>query len=144
MDITFTAQMEESLDEIEEGTLKYADLLERFYAPFKEELDFATSNIVKTENFVDKNCPLCGKRMVVKWGRRGKFLSCSGFPACKHAAPITTGIKCPQPGCEGELVQRKSKKGQSFFGCSTFPKCNFISNQLPQDPAATAPKAEPA
>jgi len=128
----FTAKMEDSLDMIEEGKLAFPDLLSEFYKPFKEELDYAEANIVKTENFVDKYCPECKKQMVVKWGRRGKFLSCSGFPDCKYAQPFTLGIKCPETGCEGELVKRKSRRG-GFYGCSKYPECTYVSQDLPEE-----------
>ena len=129
MDVTFTAQMEDSLDLVEEGELAYPKLLAEFYAPFKEELAHAEENIVKTQNFVDRHCPECGRQMVVKWGRRGKFLSCSGFPECKFAQPFLSGIKCPQEGCGGELVKRQSRRGE-FYGCSNYPKCTFITKEL--------------
>ncbi|MFC1510074.1 type I DNA topoisomerase [Candidatus Omnitrophota bacterium] len=132
MDTGFTAMMEEKLDLVEDGDLDKADLLREFYIPFKEEMDHAEATIVKTQNFIDKYCPECEKQMVVKWGRRGKFLSCSGFPDCKHAEPFTLGIKCPEPDCEGELVKRKSKRGSPFYGCSTYPKCTFVANKLPE------------
>ncbi len=131
MDIGFTAQMEESLDLVEEGDLKYPKLLAEFYIPFKEELDHAQENIVKTENFVDKVCPQCNRQMVIKWGRRGKFLSCSGFPECKFAQPFTTGIKCTEQNCTGELVERRSSRG-TFYGCSRYPECKFVSKELPE------------
>ena len=85
-------------------------------------------------------CALCGKPMVIKWGRRGKFMSCSDYPTCKHAKSITSGVKCPT-GCGGELIQRRSKRG-SFFGCSNYPKCTFISKKLPEGDEATAKAAE--
>src|SRR3989338_1620133 len=132
MDLGFTAKMEESLDLIEEGKLNSPELLAEFYAPFKEELEHAEATIVKTENFVDKHCPLCNKPLVVKWGRRGKFLSCSGFPECKHAEPVTLGIKCPEEGCDGELVKRKSQRG-AFYGCSRYPKCTYTAQELPEE-----------
>jgi DNA topoisomerase-1 len=67
--------------------------------------------------------------MIVKWGRRGKFKSCSGFPECKNAKPmVTTGIKCPEPGCDGELVERRSRRG-AFYGCSRFPACRHVENK---------------
>jgi len=131
MDPGFTAKMEDRLDMIEEGKLAFPDLLSEFYKPFKEELDYAEANIVKTENFVDKYCPECKKQMVVKWGRRGKFLSCSGFPECKFAQPFTLGIKCPETGCEGELVKRKSRRG-AFYGCSNYPECTYVAQELPE------------
>lgn len=131
MDPGFTAEMEDSLDLIEEGKLEFPDLLKKFYKSFKEELDYAEANIVKTENFVDKTCPECNKQMVVKWGRRGKFLSCSGFPDCKFAQPFTLGIKCPEVDCEGELVKRKSRRG-GFYGCSKYPECTYVAQELPE------------
>ncbi len=75
-------------------------------------------------------CDKCGKPMVIKWGRKGKFLSCSDFPQCKNAKSITTGVKCPEPGCGGELVERRSSRG-AFYGCTNFPKCRFVSRVLP-------------
>jgi len=131
MDVGFTATMEEHLDLIEEGKLDYNRLLNEFYQPFKEELDYAMENIVKTQTFVAKTCPRCGRQLTIKWGRKGKFLSCSGFPTCKYAQPFSTGVKCPEPGCNGELVERRSHKGSVFFGCSNFPKCKHIENKLP-------------
>ncbi|MDE2222542.1 MAG: type I DNA topoisomerase [Candidatus Omnitrophica bacterium] len=131
MDIGFTATMEEELDSIEEGVNAYAKVLGDFWGPFKEDLDFAQANIQKTQTFIDKNCPECGKPLAVKWGRRGRFISCTGFPACKHAEPFTTGVKCPSPGCTGELVERRSHRGAVFYGCSRYPECKFIANKLP-------------
>lgn len=133
MDVGFTASMEERLDEVEEGVLEYPSLLAEFYEPFKKELDHAEESIVKTENFVDKHCPECERQLVVKWGRRGKFLSCSGFPDCKHAEAFTSGIKCPQEDCSGDLVKRKSKKGMVFYGCSKYPDCMYVVNELPKE-----------
>jgi DNA topoisomerase-1 len=132
VDIKFTALMEEQLDEIEEGRLKKLKVLEDFYAPFKVSLDFAQSNVKKEVITTDKVCDLCGKPMIVKWGRRGKFLSCSGFPECKGSKSITSGVKCPQEGCGGELIERRSARG-FFYGCSNFPKCRFVSRDLPED-----------
>jgi len=71
--------------------------------------------------------------MVVKWGRRGKFLSCSGFPQCKYAQPFTSGVKCPEESCDGELVKRKSRRGMPFYGCSKYPACTYITNELPEE-----------
>jgi DNA topoisomerase I len=131
MDIGFTATMEEELDSIEEGTNDYVKVLGDFWRPFKEELDFAMANIQKTEVTIEKPCPECSRPMVVKWGRRGRFISCTGFPDCKHAEPFTTGVKCPQEGCAGELVERRSHRGATFYGCSRYPDCKFIANKLP-------------
>ena len=132
MDIKFTALMEEELDEIAEGQLTKEKVLEDFYLPFKESLDFAQANIVKEVIQSDQVCDKCGKPMIVKWGRRGKFLSCSGFPECKNSKSIGSGVKCFQENCGGELIERRSKRG-FFYGCSNFPNCTFTSRTLPED-----------
>ena len=132
MDVKFTALMEEELDEIEEGRFDRVKVLEEFYAPFKESLDFAQKTIKKEIIATDEVCDKCGRPMIVKWGRRGKFLSCSDFPKCKNSKSITSGVKCPEPDCGGELIERRSKRG-FFYGCSNFPKCTFTSKNLPED-----------
>ncbi len=132
MDVKFTAGMEERLDQVEEGKLEHVVLLRDFYEPFKKELNHAMDTIEKAQNYVDKQCPECGRQMVVKWGRRGKFLSCSGFPNCKYAQPFTSGIPCPIPGCSGELIKRRSRRGQTFYGCSNYPECTFTDSKLPE------------
>ncbi|PIQ87770.1 MAG: DNA topoisomerase I [Candidatus Omnitrophica bacterium CG11_big_fil_rev_8_21_14_0_20_43_6] len=132
MDLKFTASVEEKLDEIEEGRLSRIKVLEEFYLPFKESLDFAQANIVKEVITTDQLCDKCGKPLIVKWGRRGKFLSCSGFPECKNSKSITSGVKCTVENCGGELIERRSKRG-FFYGCSNFPKCTFTSRTLPED-----------
>ncbi len=132
MDIKFTALMEEELDEIEEGRRKRLKVLEDFYAPFKASLDFAQKNIKKEVIETGETCDQCGSPMIIKWGRRGKFMSCSAYPKCKNSKSITAGVKCPQPDCGGELIERRSRRG-FFYGCSNYPKCTFISKTLPQD-----------
>ncbi|MDD5432714.1 MAG: type I DNA topoisomerase [Candidatus Omnitrophica bacterium] len=131
IDVKFTALMEEELDEIEEGKFDKVKVLQEFYAPFKEKLDYAQEHIKKEVITTDEVCEKCGKPMVVKWGRRGKFLSCSGFPDCKFSKSITTKVKCPAPDCGGELIERHSTRG-FFYGCSNFPKCTFTSRTLPE------------
>ena len=146
MDVGFTARMEESLDLIEEGELDYVDLLKDFYKPFKEELDYAMANITKTQMLVDKTCPQCNRPLAIKWGRKGRFLSCSGFPECRYAEPYSTGLKCPEENCGGELVERRSQRGSTFYGCSRFPACKHITNKLPPqkeaDPAGEQAEAK--
>jgi len=132
MDVKFTALMEEELDDIEEGRLDKLKVLEDFYAPFKTSLDFAQSHIKKEVVTTEEICQQCGKPMIIKWGRKGKFLSCSDYPKCKSSKSITSGVKCPEPDCGGELIERRSRRG-FFFGCSNFPKCTFTSRTLPQD-----------
>ncbi|MFH0855938.1 MAG: type I DNA topoisomerase [Candidatus Omnitrophota bacterium] len=132
IDVNFTAAMEEALDQIEEGELTRVKVLRDFYAPFKASLDFAQANIKKEVITTDQICDKCGKPMIVKWGRKGKFLSCSAFPECKNSKSITTGVKCPQETCGGELIERRSKRG-FFYGCSNFPKCTFTARALPEE-----------
>ncbi|MFA5355809.1 MAG: type I DNA topoisomerase [Candidatus Omnitrophota bacterium] len=141
MDVKFTALMEDELDEIEEGRLKKEKVLGEFYAPFKANLDFAQNNIKKEVITTDQVCELCGAPMIVKWGRRGKFLSCSAYPKCKSSKSITSGVKCPQEGCTGELIERRSRRGY-FYGCSNYPKCTYTSRNLPQDEQEEADKEQ--
>ncbi len=131
MDVKFTAYMEGELDEIEEGKINRKKVLDDFYKPFKTSFDFAQANIKKEVVQTQEVCDICGKPMVIKWGKRGKFLSCSAFPECKNARSITTGVKCPQEGCSGQLVERRSKRG-FFYGCTSYPKCTYITKELPE------------
>ncbi|OGW77547.1 MAG: DNA topoisomerase I [Omnitrophica bacterium RIFCSPHIGHO2_02_FULL_46_20] len=135
LDVEFTAKMEDELDGIEEGEIDWKILLKSFYSPFMHTVEKAKLDMkdVKKE-IVSTNeiCELCGKPMVIKWGRRGKFLSCSDYPRCKSAKSITSGVKCPAPGCIGELVERRSKRGM-FYGCTKFPACRYTARKLPDD-----------
>lgn len=133
INVAFTANMEEELDKVEEGALDWIKALKDFYAPFKENLTFAQTNLKKEVVETNENCEKCGKPMVIKWSRSGKFLSCSGFPECRNAKSISLGVKCPQLECGGELILRRSKRGMQFYGCSNYPKCTYISKTLPTD-----------
>ncbi len=132
LDVKFTAYLEEELDEVEEGKITRQKVLADFYGPFKASFDYACANIKKEVVTTGDICDKCGKPMVIKWGKKGKFLSCSDFPNCKNSKSITSGVKCPQPGCTGELIQRRSKRG-FFYGCTNYPKCTYIAKNLPQD-----------
>ncbi|MBU1872082.1 MAG: type I DNA topoisomerase [Candidatus Omnitrophica bacterium] len=129
VDLAFTAQMEEELDKIEEGQFNRLKVLNDFYAPFKLNLEFAQENIKKEIVYSDEVCQDCGKPMVIKWGRRGRFLSCSEFPKCRNSKSISSGVKCPEAGCDGELVERRSRRGV-FYGCSNFPRCRYTAKAL--------------
>jgi len=131
MDVKFTAAMEDELDEVEEGRLNKEKILGEFYQPFKESVDFAQTHIKKEVITTDEVCDKCGKPMIIKWGRKGKFLSCSSYPECKNAKSITTKVKCPNQGCTGELIERRSRRGL-FYGCSNYPNCRFVSKNLPE------------
>ncbi|MDP3804363.1 MAG: type I DNA topoisomerase [Candidatus Omnitrophota bacterium] len=134
LDVEFTAKMEDELDGIEEGEADYLMVLKAFYSPFIHSADAAKlemKDVKKEIGATNEICGLCGKPMIIKWGRRGKFLSCSDFPACKHAKSITSGVKCPIADCGGELVQRRSSRGP-FFGCTKYPKCTYTARKLPE------------
>ncbi len=129
VDIKFTAKMEEDLDEIAKGKEKWVPVVEKFYAPFEKNIKQKYGEIDKKEITEEKSeevCEKCGKSMVIKIGRYGKFLACSGFPECRNTKAIenSTGVKCPE--CiEGEIIERQSKKGRIFYGCNRFPDCTF-------------------
>ena len=133
VDDEFTAKLENELDEIEEGKQGRVAVLKEFYGSFTKKLEEAKekmSSVKRQEVATDEVCEECGRPMVIKWGRRGRFLSCSGFPACKNAKSITTGVKCPVEGCGGDLVERRSRRG-AFYGCTNYPKCTYTSKNLP-------------
>jgi len=129
VDIKFTAKMEEDLDEIARGKEKWIPVVEKFYTPFEKNIKQKYGEIDKKEITEEKSeeiCEKCGKSMIIKIGRYGKFLACSGFPECRNTKAIEnlTGVKCPE--CiDGEIVERQSKKGRVFYGCNRFPDCKF-------------------
>jgi len=130
----FTAGMEKQLDRIEEGDLNWIKVLEDFYKDFKNDLDIAEKEMEKIEiedEVSDVICEKCGRNMVIKFGRFGKFLACPGYPECKNTKPLVhdLGIKCPK--CDGDIVERTSKRGRKFFGCSNYPNCDFVSWDKP-------------
>jgi DNA topoisomerase-1 len=133
VDPGFTAQMEEQLDEIARGKYEWIAALREFYPPFQDMLDKAWINLEKVSltQMSEETCPNCGRPMVIKVGRFGKFLACSGYPDCKTTMTyaVKTGVSCPQ--CGSELVKKVSKKKKVFYGCSNFPKCKFAVNRRP-------------
>jgi DNA topoisomerase-1 len=133
VDPGFTAQMEEQLDEIARGKYEWITALQEFYPPFQDMLDKAWTNLEKVSltQTSEETCPNCGRPMVIKVGRFGKFLACSGYPECKTTMPyaVKTGVSCPR--CGFELVKKVSKKKKVFYGCSNFPKCKFTVSRKP-------------
>lgn len=133
----FTAKMESDLDKVANGNLKWKELVRVFYDKLKIALDKAYENIEKvqiSDPVTDVICEKCGRHMVVKMGRFGKFLACPGFPECRNAKPYVEkiGVKCPK--CEdGDIAIKMSKKGRKFFGCTNYPKCDFVSWNKPVD-----------
>jgi DNA topoisomerase-1 len=191
MDVAFTAGMEEKLDEIEEGNAQWQAVLQGFYTSFKEDLanaEVAMRDVKRQEIATDLACEKCGKPMVIKWGRMGEFLACSGYPECRNtmnfkreedgkiapvkeeevttdekcpacgapmvvkrgrfgrflacskypecktSKPISIGVTCPK-SCGGYISERRSKRGKTFYGCSSYPKCDFVSWDKPRNEA---------
>ncbi len=134
-DYQFTAHMEDELDEIANGNRQWKPIIADFFKPFekKVELTAKTAEKVKVELEVsDKKCPVCGKDLVVRIGKFGKFLACSGFPACKHTEALEEKVNaiCPLDG--GEVVIRHTKKGKTFYGCKNWPTCKYASWTKPK------------
>ncbi len=130
----FTAKMEDDLDHIEEGKTYWSQVLDEFYGPFKTRLDTAEKYMQEVEirdEVSDIQCEKCGKFMVYKMGRFGKFLACSGFPECRNTLPIVKEIGVDCPKCGGKIVERKSKKNRLFYGCSNYPQCDLVSWDKP-------------
>ena len=130
VDLEFTATMEGNLDGVAAGTQDWVAVLRKFYGPFEAELAAAEEKLPKIEvrdEPTDEICQNCGKPMVIKTGRFGRFISCTGYPECKTTRPILkdTGAICPKDG--GMVVERKSRKGRIFYGCANYPKCDFVS-----------------
>jgi DNA topoisomerase I len=135
--VAFTAKMEKQLDEVESNKKKWVDILKTFYKTFSKDLEKGNQaqRIKITQLFSDEICDKCGRKMLIKSGRFGKFLACSGFPDCKNTKPFLDkiGINCPEKGCPGEIVRKKTKKGRIFYGCSNYPKCSFMTWNKPVD-----------
>ena len=136
VDIEFTAQMENNLDCIEEGQEKWEHIVDTFFIPLKKDIDIAEKEIAKItieDEVSDVECDKCGKLMVIKHGRFGDFLACPGYPECKNTKAITKELEVPCPKCAGKILERRSKKGTKFFGCSNYPACDFVSWFEPTD-----------
>ncbi|MFH2037224.1 MAG: type I DNA topoisomerase [Candidatus Zixiibacteriota bacterium] len=175
--VAFTAGMEDELDKVESGEMDWIAVMEEFYGPFKKQLAGLSSKEKEIKASLTKGtgekCEKCGSEMVIKWGRNGQFMACSGYPNCKNTRPIggeaeeavetdekcekcgspmvvktgrfgkflacsaypeckttkaiSLGVKCPKDGCGGDVVEKRSKRGKSFYGCSKYPECDFVS-----------------
>ena len=137
VDVKFTAGLEEKLDEIGAGERGWVDTIKAFYKDFDKLYTKAESSLegkrvkVPVEE-TDVVCDKCGRKMVIKSGRFGKFLACPGYPECKNTKPLPEDeIKQPCPKCGGKLLKRKSKKGKTFYGCSNYPECDFAAPGIP-------------
>jgi DNA topoisomerase-1 len=134
VDVDFTAGMESQLDEVEEGRAQWVEVLREFYGPFEQTLQHAEKEMAKIviePELSDEVCEKCGKPMVYRLGRYGRFLACSGFPECRNtkAIVVSTNIKCL--ACGGDIVQRKSKTGRVFYGCANYPACTYVAWDIP-------------
>lgn len=133
MDVAFTAQMENKLDEIEEGGKIWQDVIRDFYTGFEKELKEALKDNTKVERHYEESdevCEKCGAKMIIKTGKYGKFLACPNFPECKNIRSINNIVgKCPK--CGSDVAQRRTKKGKIFYGCTNYPKCDYASWDIP-------------
>lgn len=136
VDVDFTAEIESELDEIEEGKKDWVSTVDKYYKPLKELIKVAEDKIgkISIEEEVEETdivCEKCGRKMVIKKGRYGKFLACPGYPECKNTKPLIEKLDVACPKCGGSVVVRRSKKGRTFYGCSNYPNCNFVSWDKP-------------
>ena len=137
VDVKFTAQVESGLDQVEDGDREWTALLHDFYQDFKRTLDQAESEMERVERPVieiGEACPECGRPLVIKHGRFGEFVSCSNYPACKYSRQLQKKIGVTCPRCGGDLVERRSRRGRIFYGCGTYPACDYAlwDRPLPQ------------
>lgn len=134
VDVDFTAKMEDEFDEVAQGKLAWTAILHRFWDKLHEKIEQATKTqrvAIETEKTTEK-CPECGQPLIIRFGRFGKFMACSGFPKCRFTKPLKqeTGLRCPK--CGGDVVIRKTKSRKTFYGCSNYPKCDFASWTKPK------------
>ena len=134
VDVGFTARMENDLDKVADGSLDWNELVKEFYDPFSKSLEHAQAEMPVNKQDpepIGRQCPECGKDLVIRFGRYGKFISCSGFPECKYTEAWLEkiGVDCPKDG--GDIVERRTRKGRIFYGCSNYPECDFTSWKRP-------------
>lgn len=138
VNVKYTSRMEDDLDKIDSGDKNYIDMIRLYYDDFEEPLEKAKKEmqgvkIKLKEEETDVICDKCGRNMVVKVGRFGKFLACPGYPECKNTKPLVFKTKAKCPECGGDVIEKKTKRRTSFFGCSNYPNCHFMTWDLPTD-----------
>jgi len=134
VDIDFTANMEERLDDIAQGRLEWVPVMREFYGPFALTLRTAEQEMEHVQPPVEaagETCEKCGREMVIKLGRYGKFIACPGFPSCRNAKPLLVKLGVPCPECEADIVERRTRKRRVFYGCSRYPECQWTSWNRP-------------
>jgi DNA topoisomerase I len=134
VDLNFTARMEDDLDQVASGDSAWIEIIRRFYGTFSPQVEKAREEMPETKAELEKvgrACPQCGSDLVIRWGRFGKFISCSSFPGCRYTEAWLEkiGVLCPKDG--GEIVERKTRKGRVFYGCNHYPACDFTSRKRP-------------
>lgn len=140
IDIEFTAELEENLDKIEEGKLEWTEVVRKYYQPLEKELEIARNTMLKVkveDEETDIVCENCGRKMVIKKGRYGKFLACPGYPECKNTKPYYDYLDMSCPKCGKRIIEKKSKKGKRYYTCEGYPDCDLI---LWEKPAKNCPK----
>ena len=138
VDVKYTSKMEADLDKIDSGEKNYIDMIRHYYDEFEKPLEKAKIEmqgvkIKLKEEETDEVCEKCGRNMVVKVGRFGKFLACPGYPECKNTKPLILRTKAKCPECGGDVIEKKARKGAAFYGCSNYPNCNFMTWDVPSD-----------
>lgn len=138
VNVKYTSKMETDLDKIDSGEKNYKEMIRLYYDDFEKPLEKAKEEmqgvkIKLKEEETDVVCEKCGRKMVIKVGRYGKFLACPGYPECKNTKPLVFKTKAKCPECGGDVIEKKTKRGTSFYGCSNYPDCNFMTWDMPTD-----------
>ncbi|MGN1328735.1 MAG: type I DNA topoisomerase [Eubacterium sp.] len=138
VNVKYTSKMETDLDKIDSGEKNYKEMIRLYYDDFEKPLEKAKEEmqgvkIKLKEEETDVVCEKCGRKMVIKVGRYGKFLACPGYPECKNTKPLVFKTKAKCPECGGDVIEKKTKRGTSFYGCSNYPNCNFMTWDMPTD-----------
>lgn len=138
VNVKYTSKMEADLDKIDSGDKDYKEMIRLYYDDFEKPLEKAKEEmqgvkIKLKEEETDEICEKCGRNMVIKVGRFGKFLACPGYPECKNTKPLIFRTKAKCPECGGDVIEKKTKRGSSFYGCSNYPNCNFMTWDMPSD-----------
>ena len=136
VDVKFTARMEQKLDDVEAGQVKWKDLIRQFYVPFHENLEKVEKDMEGVylkvpDEVTEEKCDLCGRNMVVKSGRFGRFLACPGYPECKFTKPLVVEMPGRCPKCGGRILKKTSRNGYTYYGCDKFPTCDFMTWDVP-------------
>ena len=136
VDVKFTARMEQKLDDVESGDVQWKDLIRQFYVPFHENLEQVEKDMEGVylkvpDEVTEEKCDLCGRNMVIKSGRFGRFLACPGYPECKFTKPLVVEMPGRCPKCGGRILKKTSRNGYTYYGCDKFPTCDFMTWDVP-------------